>query len=402
MILVSVVLVIVLCVFCISNYQKQQSESLNAMRHALQEPPGNSMPKMELDRKQNEDPFNNIRIFTVTLDENGDITSLNTNGTEVTDALAQEAVTEALAAGKNQGNIKRLALRYMIEDTLDGRKIAFADTIAQANSMRTLLLTALLILIGGLTAFFFISLFLSKWALRPVEKAWEQQNQFIADASHELKTPLTVILANLKILLAHKEDTISHQSRWIENTQTETTRMKELVDNLLFLARSESNTVSYITGNLNLSDIVWNCLLPFESLAFEQGVSIQENIAPNLCIQGDDGQIKQLMAILLDNACKYADKEKRVTVSLSREQEKAILSVNNTGEPVLQEELAHLFERFYRSDKSRVRKEGGYGLGLSIAQTIVQNHHGKITVQSGLSFGTTFTVTLPLYASKNT
>jgi len=119
------------------------------------------------------------------------------------------------------------------------------------------------------------------------------------------------------------------------------------------------------------------------------------------------------MAILLDNACKYADRDKQVTVTLSRDQEKAVLSVNNTGEPVPQEELDHIFERFYRSDKSRVRtespphprsaesQEGGYGLGLSIAQTIVQSHHGKISVQSAESIGTTFTVTLPLYASKN-
>lgn len=414
MTLVSLVLIVVLCALCLSNYQKLQSESLGAMRHALSAPPDdNFKPKMELNRKKDESPFNNIRIFIVTLNESGTIDSLNNNGTEVTEALAQEAVTNALETGKDQGNIKSLALRYIIEDTADGRKIAFADTISQTRSMQTLILNSLLILIAGMAAFFIISLFLSKWALKPVEKAWAQQNQFIADASHELKTPLTVILANLKILLTHKEDTISNQSRWIENTHTEATRMKELVENLLFLARSESDTVTYITGSINLSDTVWKCLLPFESIAFEQGITIRENIAPSLYTQGNEGQLKQLMAILLDNACKYADRDKQVTVTLSRDQEKAVLSVNNTGEPVPQEELDHIFERFYRSDKSRVRtespphprsaesQEGGYGLGLSIAQTIVQSHHGKISVQSAETIGTTFTVTLPLYASKN-
>jgi len=414
MTLVSLVLIVVLCALCLSNYQKLQSESLGAMRHALSAPPDdNFKPKMELNRKKDESPFNNIRIFIVILNESGTIDSLNNNGTEVTEALAQEAVTNALETGKDQGNIKSLALRYIIEDTADGRKIAFADTISQTRSMQTLILNSLLILIAGMAAFFIISLFLSKWALKPVEKAWAQQNQFIADASHELKTPLTVILANLKILLTHKEDTISNQSRWIENTHTEATRMKELVENLLFLARSESDTVTYITGSINLSDTVWKCLLPFESIAFEQGITIRENIAPSLYTQGNEGQLKQLMAILLDNACKYADRDKQVTVTLSRDQEKAVLSVNNTGEPVPQEELDHIFERFYRSDKSRVRtespphprsaesQEGGYGLGLSIAQTIVQSHHGKISVQSAETIGTTFTVTLPLYASKN-
>ena len=414
MTLVSLVLIVVLCALCLSNYQKLQSESLGAMRHALSAPPDDDFkPKMELNRRKDESPFNNIRIFIVTLNESGTIDSLNNNGTEVTEALAQEAVTKALETGKDQGNIKSLALRYIIEDTADGRKIAFADTILQTRSMQTLILNSLLILIAGMAAFFIISLFLSKWALKPVEKAWAQQNQFIADASHELKTPLTVILANLKILLTHKEDTISNQSRWIENTHTEATRMKELVENLLFLARSESDTVTYITGSINLSDTVWKCLLPFESIAFEQGITIRENIAPSLYTLGNEGQLKQLMAILLDNACKYADRDKQVTVTLSRDQEKAVLSVNNTGEPVPQEELDHIFERFYRSDKSRVRtespphprsaesQEGGYGLGLSIAQTIVQSHHGKISVQSAETIGTTFTVTLPLYASKN-
>ena len=414
MTLVSLVLIVVLCALCLSNYQKLQSESLGAMRHALSAPPDdNFKPKMELNRRKDESPFNNIRIFIVILNESGTIDSLNNNGTEVTEALAQEAVTKALETGKDQGNIKSLALRYIIEDTADGRKIAFADTILQTRSMQTLILNSLLIMIAGMAAFFIISLFLSKWALKPVEKAWAQQNQFIADASHELKTPLTVILANLKILLTHKEDTISNQSRWIENTHTEATRMKELVENLLFLARSESDTVTYITGSINLSDTVWKCLLPFESIAFEQGITIRENIAPSLYTLGNEGQLKQLMAILLDNACKYADRDKQVTVTLSRDQEKAVLSVNNTGEPVPQEELDHIFERFYRSDKSRVRtespphprsaesQEGGYGLGLSIAQTIVQSHHGKISVQSAESIGTTFTVTLPLYASKN-
>ena len=170
--------------------------------------------------------------------------------------------------------------------------------------MRSLILTSLLILAGSMAAFFIISLFLAKWALTPVERAWDQQNQFIADASHELKTPLTVILANLKILLSHKEDTISNQFRWIENTHTEASRMKKLVENLLFLARSESNTVPAAVNTFNLSDTVWSCLLPFESVAFEQGVTLNESVTPGLSMLGDEGQIKQLTAILLDNACK--------------------------------------------------------------------------------------------------
>ena len=172
--------------------------------------------------------------------------------------------------------------------------------------------------------------------------------------------------------------------------------MKKLVENLLFLARSESNTVPTAVNTFNLSDAVWSCLLPFESVAFEQGVTLNESVTPDLSMLGDEGQIKQLTAILLDNACKYAGKEKKVTVILEQFQEKARLSVNNTGEPIPPEELSHLFERFYRSDKSRARTEGGYGLGLSIAQTIVKKHRGRIQAESNALYGTTFTVWLPL------
>ena len=141
-----------------------------------------------------------------------------------------------------------------------------------------------------------------------------------------------------------------------------------------------------------------------ESLAFEQGVLIQEQISPDLTVLGNEGQLRQLFIILLDNALKYAEKEKQVTVLVSPAQDKLLFSVKNTGTPIPKEDLPHLFERFYRSDKSRVRKKGGYGLGLSIAQTIVQHHSGKITVESSEQAGTTFRVTLPLYTadSKNT
>lgn len=400
--LIFVVLMAVFSVLCYSSYQRYEADNMNALRRSLEESrSGTYDSKFEFGKdrigKGEKSPFNLVPVFVVTLNDNKTIASIaGENHSTVTDSLASEAVTAALESGRRQGNLKSLSLRFLIDDTADGTKIAFADTTHESSSMRSLILTSLLILAGSMAAFFIISLFLAKWALTPVEKAWDQQNQFIADASHELKTPLTVILANLKILLSHKEDTISNQFRWIENTHTEASRMKKLVENLLFLARSESNTVPTAVNTFNLSDAVWSCLLPFESVAFEQGVTLNESVTPDLSMLGDEGQIKQLTAILLDNACKYAGKEKKVTVILEQLQEKARLSVNNTGEPIPPEELSHLFERFYRSDKSRARTEGGYGLGLSIAQTIVKKHRGRIQAESNALYGTTFTVWLPL------
>lgn len=171
--------------------------------------------------------------------------------------------------------------------------------------------------------------------------------------------------------------------------------MKELVENLMFLARSDANSTPFTKTTFSLSDLAWSCLLPFEPVAFDQGFSISEEITDGLSMAGDCSQIKQLFIILLDNACKYAGAEKKVFVSLKKESDKILLRVRNSRTPISQEELPHLFERFYRTDKSRARTAGGYGLGLAIAQTIVKNHHGKIAVASEESLGTTFTVTLP-------
>ena len=231
-----------------------------------------------------------------------------------------------------------------------------------------------------------------------MERAWEQQRQFTADASHELKTPLTVILANTGILLSHKQETISNQVKWVENTETEAQRMKQLVEDMLFLAKSDDVRLPVTHLPLDFSDAVLSRILPFESVAYEQGITIQSNIERDIVVNGDEGQLKQLVSILMDNACKYAPQGGTITVSLLREQEKAKLVVNNTGGVIAPEELAHVFERFYRSDKSRARKQGGYGLGLAIAKSIAEKHHGVITAESEEKSGTSFTVCLPVKA----
>ena len=143
---------------------------------------------------------------------------------------------------------------------------------------------------------------------------------------------------------------------------------------------------------LNLSDTVWGCLLPIEAVAFEQGVTINTNIEPDITVKGDGHQLKQLVTILLDNACKYAGEKGIVTVTLVRQPKKVSLKINNTGSPIPASDLPNIFNRFYRADKSRAREMGGYGLGLPIAKSIVENHHAKITAVSTLNEGTTFTV----------
>lgn len=391
--LVTAVLIGVVAVSCISGYQNSVAESKRALERAWASP-----PKFELSDRWFKPPEGNFSwspVFGVTLDQSGEIVSVTSNNVDVSDELVQQAVASALAQGNREGVISDMLLRYRIDLTPEGTRLAFVDRTRELQSLLKLLLTSLAALLGGFAAFLAVSFYLSRWALRPVEQAWEQQRQFVADASHELKTPLTVILANIGILLSHQNDTIAQQHKWIENTQTEAQRMKKLVDDLLFLAKSDAVSTPVPHIRLDFSDLVWSSVLPFESIAFEQGVKLDSDIAPDVTVQGDMGQLRQVVAILLDNACKYAGEKGKVFVQLEAVQEKIRLRVNNTGEPISPDKLKHVFERFYRADASRAREKGGYGLGLAIAQSIVTAHKGSITAQSDAKNGTTFIVTLP-------
>lgn len=335
-------------------------------------------------------------VFSVLIDEDGRISTLKKENVTISDALIANLTEETLESGKQQGILLDMQLRFLVMKTGEGTKIAFADMGREIASLQKLILSLFLIGLGGLVAFFFISLFISGWILRPVEKAWKQQRQFIADASHELKTPLTVILANIGILLSHPTDKIEDQLKWVENTHAETLRMKQLVEDLLFLAKSDADRGEMFKRALfNLSDALWSCILPFEPLAYEKGHLIEAKIEPDVNMQGDEGQLKQLTMILLDNACKYAAAGGIITIGLSRFQDQIKLTVNNTGTPISPEHLPMIFERFYCTDSSRSLESGGYGLGLSIARTITDHHLGTISVESNDKSGTTFTVILP-------
>lgn len=393
---VTLILLGVLIVVCQSNYQRYNEDSRMALRHALSEEDESLKPKVELSEPgRGRRPPNMGPLFVVGLDEYGEIVSVNDSGIRITEDSVKEAASAAQETDKDSGFLYGMQLRYQKQVQDDGMKIAFVDCSREMNGMVNLIVVSILIFVGAMAAFFGISLYLSKWALAPVEKAWIQQKQFIADASHELKTPLTVILANLGILSSHKEDTIVNQERWLANTKTEASRMKELLDNLLFLARSDTAEAPMVFAQFDLSNALWSCILPFESLAYEQDVELVEEITADIHMMGDEAQIKQLMAILLDNACKYVKKKGEIRIKLEKKQDKILLEVMNTGAVISEEELEHIFKRFYRADKSRVRKVGGYGLGLSIAQAIVEKHHGKIRAVSGEGEGTVFFIVLP-------
>lgn len=334
---------------------------------------------------------NTLPFFCVQLDEAGEITDSLFQNCTVSSEVMRSAVEQAVASGNSTGTLRDYALRFSIRYSSAGPKIAFVDTSSVRTDMLRQLLMLLIAGIAGLAAFFFISLYLSNWALRPVERSWARQRQFVADASHELKTPLTVVLANTDILLSRAEQTIDSQLRWLESTKTESLRMKTLVDDMLFLARADADVPTKMEP-FSLSDAVWSAALPFEALAFEANVRLNMEIESDLTLCGNEQQICQLTAILLDNAVKYAGSGGTVTARLGCKNDLVWLAVTNTGEPIDADKLPRLFERFYRTDAARDRNAGGYGLGLSIAQSIARLHHANILVTSSRLGGTTFTV----------
>lgn len=291
-------------------------------------------------------------------------------------------------------------LRYYVNTTSRGVKIAFLDKEYEDASLRDLLKNSLWIVSLSLFGFLVISLIMTKIATAPVEKSWKQQKQLVADMSHELKTPLTVISANADIVLANRDSTVAEQEKWLVYIRQETERMTKLINEMLYLAKHDDGRAEEEMVPFDLSEAAESCTLPFESVCFENGVQFYTEIQPGLNMLGSPSAIKQVMMILLDNAVKYAGENGFVRFFLHADGDRVTLSVNNTGESIPPELIPHIFERFYRVDESRARDKGGYGLGLSIAKSIVDRHGGRITVKSDAETGSTFTCTFKRY--KNT
>lgn len=335
--------------------------------------------------------------IVVALGEDGaDAEVIFSRNMDTSDATVQKLVSAVLSAAESEGTLAEYDLSYSMRQTPEGTKIAFVDRSYETSNIRSLLLWSLLGFVAAWLAFLFLVWRLSSWVFRPVEEAWSQQRQFIADASHELKTPLTVILANLRILGNHREDTIANQMRWIESSDQEALRMKKLVSDMLLLARNDADeTQPLATEPVLFSDVVLGAILSFESVALDNSLRIHDEITPDIVVDGDKAQLEELVGILLDNACKYAAPESVISVRLTRQERSVHLAVHNKGDAFDDDAIAHLFERFYRLDQSRTRQTGGYGLGLAIADSICQRHQGHISAANE-DEGVTFHVTLPI------
>ena len=303
----------------------------------------------------------------------------------IADDVLEKAISQLTNAPDGSGELSELGLFYEKRTSDTGvERVAFAD-VSSASGWQTLALTLAGVGVVALAVFFVISVFFSRWALRPVKRAWEQQRQFVADASHELKTPLTVILANTSILMSHPERTIASQSQWVESTQAEGERMQGLVADLLLLARLDAEETDIVKSKpkerIDLSNLVEGELLQFESVAFERAIELESNVDEGIAVQGSIERLRRLVTTLLDNACKYAGDNGKARVELHAQNGNACLVVHNTGSLIPAEDLQHVFDRF--------------GLGLSIAKEVAEEHGGTITAKSSDEEGTTFIATLP-------
>lgn len=322
----------------------------------------------------------------------------------VSDDILGDAVLQALEAPQQTGYLSSCDLYYAKATEQDGALVVFASGSA-TEGWKGLAWGLFGIGLIALAVLFVFNLLFSRWALRPVQKAWRQQQQFVADASHELKTPLTVILANSAILQREGDETVASQAQWIESTKVEAERMQGLVTDMLDLARSDADDASMGAPTqadpVSFSRLVEGEVLAFESVAFDRDIAWNSKIEPELKVRGDARRLQRLVAVLLDNACKYTPSGGDVEVSLGREGNLAVLRVNNVGDPIEPEALTHVFDRFYRVDQARTHhgegeEPNGYGLGLSIAQQIALAHRGTLEAASNAQDGTTFTFKLPL------
>lgn len=299
-----------------------------------------------------------------------------------------ELTMYAISSNAQSGEIKEYDLRFYKSKGPILHTIVFVDITGERSTIQDLIHSCIAIGILSFLIFFASSIGLANWAVKPVETAWLQQKQFVADASHELKTPLTVIMTNAE-LLQSDVDCKEKQLSFTNNILTMSHQMRSLVERLLELARMDNGASNMHMEIFNFSQLVSECLLPFEPMFFEANLVLTSYIEENLWLKGSGSHLRQVIDIFLDNALKYSDKSGTVHLVLKRQGSHCILSVSSSGKMITQEDLKNIFKRFYRIDKARTR-DGSCGLGLSIAQNIIEEHNGKIWAESKQGTNTFF------------
>ena len=389
------ILTIFLCsILCIFNYQDYSHEKIEIENklNMINDRKFDKAPNEEkLDKPEppenTEDTKNDKEVMPVLMDttaytviyndDNEVIDILNFTQNDVSDEEVKSIAQEILKSNDSKSgiNIRNLYFNNYSYSFKGHNSLTILDNSFVKEKLQSLIKTSIFIFALLEIVIIVVSIKITSWIIKPVIETFNKQKQFIADASHELKTPIAVIMANSEAL--EKEP---NEKKWLNNIKSESERMNELITNLLDLAKLENGKNREIYNVEDLSKIAEMSVLTFESLMFENKIKFEYNIQKDLKLKCNSVQIKQLIAILLDNAIKHSEENGEIKVFLEKQKNDIVLSVSNKGKEIPKEIRDKIFERFYRADESRNRESNRYGLGLAIAKNIVVNHNGKISV----------------------
>ncbi len=385
----------IMTIFNVQKYIEQKNSiinTLNVSKNNLNNKIDDNIPPEKPiegeEKKEDNVKYMDKVVYTILLDSNNNVKEIiNHSNSDINNSKINLIVDKILKSNNDGVSIGCLYFREYSYSFSNGNYLIIVDNNSVKDNMLISLKISLVIFILLEVIIFLISKTIANYISTPVKESFNKQKQFIEDASHELKTPLSVIIASSEALEENPNET-----KWLNNIKNESNRMNNLITNLLDLASSEY-AETYKMQNGNLSKVIELSCLTFDGVAYEKGIKIEEEIEDNIYIDMDEGSIKQLIEILLDNAIKYSDSKSTIKIVLKEKNNIITLSVTNRGESIKKDEEEKIFDRFYRTDKSRNRKSGSYGLGLAIAKNIVTNHNGKISASSG-GGKTTFKVLL--------
>ncbi len=330
------------------------------------------------------------RYFTVTLDASGAVVASSTDN--IAAISSDDAVSYAESVfekGKTSGYISNYRYTSTTTDTDGETMYIFLDCRRETDTFRSFLTASVSISLIGLLLVFLLVVFFSKLIVRPIAESYEKQKHFITDASHEIKTPLTIIDANTEVL-----EMENGENEWTSSIRNQIRRLTDLTNKLVFLSRMDEEATKLIMLDFSLSDAISETAQPFEAVAAASGRTFVCEIEPNVSYTGDESTIRQLVSLLLDNAMKYASENGSIRLSFAASGKNKILTVWNTVDGIEPGRHDELFERFYRPDASRSSATGGHGIGLSVVKAIVLAHKGRITAKSEDGQSILFTVTL--------
>ena len=335
--------------------------------------------------------------FTISADQSGQIMEINSQ-CNLSQADYEKAVAAAMAGGSNATiQLGNMQWQFLVStrDKDNHYLIAFLDVTESLRTLHSLTVTLAKIAGIALLFIFALSYFFANQAIKPLRLAWEKQAQFIADASHELKTPISIITANYDALATKKDKTIGSQMRWLNNIKIGTDRMTMLTNDLLTLARLE-NGGHIQKSTFDMGAAVTGVISLFENLLLKKNIWLETQIAANTIVSTDRDKIAQVITILFDNAIKYTEENGLIKLTLTKSRHYTELTLENTSQELLEKDISKVFDRFYRGDPSRSKETFGYGLGLPIAKTIIENLGGNIHADCVQNNRVSFTFSIPL------